>query len=52
MANVFIEKPAFKLDRLDNRRNFEKFRNSKIHCHSIKEHLKLSKIAKFGCEML
>ena len=31
---------------------FEKFRNSKIHYHSIKEHLRLSKIAKFGCEML
>ena len=31
--------------------NFEKFRNSKIHYHSIKEHLKLSKTAKFGCEM-
>ena len=24
----------------------------KIHYHSIKEHLKLSKIAKFGCEVL
>ncbi len=33
-------------------KNFEKFRNSKIHYHSIKEHLKLSKIAKYGSEML
>ncbi len=30
----------------------KKFRNSKIHYHSIKERLKRSKIAKFGCEML
>ena len=30
----------------------KKNRNSKIHYHSIKEHVKLSKIAKFGCEML
>ena len=40
------------MDRLHNGQNFEKFRNSKIHYHSIKEHLKLSKIAKCGCEML
>ncbi len=40
------------MDRLHNGQNFEKFRNSKIHYYSIKEHLKLSKIAKFGCEML
>ncbi len=38
----------FLIDRLRNERNFEKFQNSKIHYHSIKEHLKLSKIAKFG----
>ena len=40
------------IDRLHNGQNFEKFRNSKIHYDSIKEHLKLSKIGKFGCEML
>ncbi len=31
--------------------NFEKFRNGEIHYRRIKERLKLSKIAKFGCEM-
>ncbi len=40
------------MDRLHNAQNFEKFQNSKIHYHSIKEHPKISKIAKFGCEML
>ena len=40
------------MDRLHNEQNFEKFPNSKIHYHSIKEHLKFSKITKFGCEML
>ena len=33
-------------DCIHNTQNFEKFRNSKIHYYSIKEHLKLSKIAK------
>ena len=40
------------MDRLPNGQNFEKFRNSKSHYHSIKEHLKLNKNAKFCCEML
>ena len=35
-----------------NGQNFEKIWNSKIHYHSIEEHPKISKIAKFGCEML
>ncbi len=39
------------MGRLNNAQNFEKIRNSKIHYRSIKEHLKFSKIAKFGCEM-
>ena len=43
---------AFLMDRLHNEQNSEKFRNSKIHYHSIKKHPKLSKIAKFGSEML
>ena len=42
---------AYQIDRLHNGKNFEKFRH-KIHYHSIKEHLKVGKIAKFGCEML
>ena len=40
------------MDRLRNGQNFKKNRNSKIHYHSIKEHLKLSKMATFGGEML
>ena len=32
-------------------KNFEKNGNSKIHYRSIKENLKLSKIATFGGEM-
>ncbi len=40
------------MDRLHNGKFFEKFRSNKIHYHSIKERVKLSKIAKFGCEML
>ena len=40
------------MHRLHNGQNFEEFRNSKIHYHSIKEHLKLSKIEEFDCEML
>ncbi len=31
------------MDRLHNKQNFEKFRNSKIHYYSIKEHLNLVK---------
>ena len=43
-------------NRLDNgpltfRRNFEKIRNRQKYYHILKEHPKLSKIAKFGCEM-
>ena len=40
------------MDRLHYRRNFQKYRNSKIHYHSIKERPEVSKIAKFGYEML
>ena len=35
-----------------NGQDFEKKLNRKIHYHSIKEHAKVSKITKFGCEML
>ena len=40
------------MDRLHYRQNFLKGRDSKIHYHSIKERTKVSKIAKFGFEML
>ena len=40
------------MDRLHYGQNFEKRSNGKIHCHSIEEHPKISKIAKFGREML
>ena len=41
-----------KMDRLHYGQNFEKRLNGKIHYHSIEEHPKISKIAKFGREML
>jgi hypothetical protein len=31
---------------------FDLGKKNKIHHHSLKEHVKISKIAKFGCEML
>ena len=34
------------------RQNFEKNRNRQKYLHSLKEHPKFTKIAKFGCEML
>ena len=34
------------------RRNFEKIRNWQKYYHILKEHPKLSIIAKFGCKML
>jgi hypothetical protein len=34
------------------RQNFDLGKNNNIHHHSWKEHVKISKIAKFGCEML
>ena len=33
------------------RQNFEKNRNRQKYQHSLKEHPKFTKIAKFGCEM-
>ena len=34
------------------RQNIEKNRNRQKYLHSLKEHPKFTKIAKFGCEML
>ena len=34
------------------RRNFDLDRKNENHYHSWKEHLKMSTIAKFGCELL
>ena len=39
------------MDRLHNRQNFQKSRNSTIHSNSVKEHPKISRNAKFGSEM-
>ena len=33
------------------KKNFEKNRNRQKYQHSLKEHPKFTKIAKFGCEM-
>ena len=40
------------MDRLHYGQNFEKRSNGKTHYHSIEEHPKIRKIAKFGREML
>ena len=40
------------MDRLHYGQNFEKRSNGKIQYHSIEEHPKISKTAKFGREML
>ena len=37
-----------RMDRLHYGQNIEKSLNRKIYCHSIEEHPKISKIAKFG----
>ena len=49
VCDSFFRKP---MDRLHHGQNFEKSWNGKIHYHSIEEHPKISKIAKFGREML
>jgi hypothetical protein len=41
-----------RMDDFSYRRNFDQDKKNKIHYHSWKEHLKMSKIAKFGCELL
>jgi hypothetical protein len=40
------------MDDSSYRRNSDLDKKNEIHYHSWKEHLKMSKIAKFGCELL
>jgi hypothetical protein len=40
------------MDDSSYRLNFDPGKKNKIHHHSQKEHIKISKIAKFGREML
>ena len=40
------------MDDSSYRRNFDLDKKNENHYHSWKEHLKMSKMAKFGCEML
>ena len=47
-----IYKKSGTMDRLPYRQKFLNDRNSKICYHSLKDHPKVSKIAKFRCEML
>ena len=42
----------FSMDNLHVRLNVDLGKQNKIYHHSSKEHLKVSKIAKFGCQML
>jgi hypothetical protein len=48
---VFTQ-PRISMDDSSYRRNFDLDKKNEIHYHSWKEHLKMSKIAKFGREML
>ena len=34
------------------KQNFDLNKTNEIHCHSWKEHVEISKITKFGCELL
>ena len=40
------------MDDSSYRRNFDLDKKNEIHYHSWKEHFNISKIAKFGCELL
>jgi hypothetical protein len=40
------------MDDSSYRRNFDLDKKNEIHYHSWNRHLKMSKIAKFGCELL
>jgi hypothetical protein len=42
----------YRMDDSSYRLNFDLGKRNKIHHHSQKERVKISKIAKFGCEML
>jgi hypothetical protein len=35
-----------------HKQNFDLNKTNEIHCHSWKEHVEISKITKFGCELL
>ena len=52
ICNVTIGSPLKAVDRLPYRQKFLNDQNSKICYHSLKDHPKVSKIAKFRCEML
>ena len=43
---------GYTMDRLPYRQKFLNDRNSKICYHNLKDHAKVSKTAKFRCEML
>ena len=49
---LLVSVPELTMDRLPYRQKFLNDRNSKICYHSLKDHPKVSKIAKFRCEML
>ena len=51
-ANLDPSLTCFQMDDSSYRQNFDLDKKNKIHHHSCKEHLKMSKIAKFGCKLL
>jgi hypothetical protein len=42
----------YQMDYPGYRQNFDLDKKNEVHYHSWKEHLKMSKIATFGCELL
>jgi uncharacterized membrane protein YqiK len=51
-SGIKVWMPVCAMDDSSYRRNFDLDKKNEIHYHSWKEHLKMSKIAKFGCELL
>jgi hypothetical protein len=49
---MFLYTRTMTMDDSSYTRNFDLDKKNEIHYHSWKEHLKMSKIAKFGCELL
>jgi hypothetical protein len=49
---LITKSKAFRFNDSSYRRHFDLDKKNEIHYHSWKEHLKMSKIAKFGCKML
>ena len=52
LSTIIFARIVALMDDSSYRRNFDLDKKNELHYHSWKEHLKISKIAKFGCELL